>query len=278
LAVTLIELRREGLPKLAGAATWKARTADAHRRAASGEYLNFEFGYKPLANEVATAAAIMVDADRLITQYMRDAGKQVRRRYAFPPIVSVQETVIDSSSTAALMGPSNSLLYATQTGQGRVIRRRETTRRVWFSGAFTYHLPIDPITMGIVSGRKRSLSKLLGLDLDPNTLWGATPWSWAVDWVTNTGDLISNLQSWTRDGMVLRYGYVMEHTIVRDDWIFVGRTGLADVNVRPPVISFVAETKLRRKATPFGFGLSYGSFSNRQKAIIAALGLSQKQR
>jgi len=278
LAVTLIELRREGLPKLAGAATWKARTADAHRRAASGEYLNFEFGYKPLANEVATAAAIMVDADRLITQYMRDAGKQVRRRYAFPPIVSVQETVIDSSATAALMGPSNSLLYATQTGQGRVIRRRETTRRVWFSGAFTYHLPIDPITMGIVSGRKRSLSKLLGLDLDPNTLWGATPWSWAVDWVTNTGDLISNLQSWTRDGMVLRYGYVMEHTIVRDDWIFVGRTGLADVNVRPPVISFVAETKLRRKATPFGFGLSYGSFSNRQKAIIAALGLSQKQR
>jgi len=78
--------------------------------------------------------------------------------------------------------------------------------------------------------------------------------------------------------MVLRYGYVMEHTIVRDDWYFVGPTGLADKNVRPPVVSFVAETKLRRKATPFGFGLSYGSFSNRQKAIIAALGLSQRQR
>jgi len=132
LATSLIELRREGLPKLAGAASWKARTADAHKRAASGEYLNFEFGYKPLANEVATAAAVMVDADRLINQYYRDAGKFVRRRYAFPPIITVTETTVVSNATAALMGPSNIQLYDTVTGQGRVVRRRETTRRVCF--------------------------------------------------------------------------------------------------------------------------------------------------
>jgi hypothetical protein len=158
--------------------------------------------------------------------------------------------------------------------RGKVILTQESERHVWFSGAFTYHMAIDPVTMDTVKGRSGPLRKLLGFELTPDMIWNLTPWSWAIDWVTNTGDVISNLQSWTQDGMVLRWGYVMEHTISRNTFTFVGPTGWL-IGGSPPSVTFTTEVKQRRRATPFGFGLKYGEFSNRQKAILAALGISR---
>jgi len=276
LAESLLELRREGLPKLVGSTLWKAQTMAARRKAAGSEYLNVEFGYKPLAKDIADSAFVISEADRLIKQYKRDAGKRVRRSYRFPPTIVESTVVIDDTASPAMIGTSNLGFFdINRLNMGKVYRHRKMEKSVWFSGSFTYHLPIDPITMGNVGGRSGALQKLLGLELTPETIWNLAPWSWAVDWVSNTGDIISNLQSWTRDGMVLAYGYVMAHTKCTDTYYFVGDTGLRQKHVRPCIIQLVSETKQRRAATPFGFGLKDGDFSLRQKAIIAALGLSR---
>lgn len=277
LANALIELRREGLPKLVGAATWKARTAQARRRVAGGEYLNIEFGWKPLVNDIASVAVVASSSDILMNQYRRDAGKQIRRGYEFPIYRFEETTVVLEGVSPTLMGPSTGTLYKTGlSNQGRIVRNRKIERRCWFEGAFIYHLPFGTEPTDEDDDRALSLSKLLGFDLTPDTIWNAAPWSWAIDYFVNLGDVISNLQSWTVDGMVLRYGYVMEHTVCTDTYSFAGETGFQS-KITLPVVSFVAETKIRRKATPFGFGLSYGSLSNRQMAILSALGIARSK-
>lgn len=275
LATGLIELYREGLPKLAGSALWEAKTAKARRKAFGGEYLNIEFGWKPLVAEIQAVASVIARSDELIFQYLKDADKQVRRDYEFPPIRSDTTTVFKTNTTPSQLGGSPGVLYTYASPQGVVHLRRKVERKVWFSGAFIYHLPVDfNYGQGMVE-RKKPLRKLLGLDLTPDTLWNVAPWSWAVDWFTNTGDLISNVQSWTKDGMVMRYGYLMEHVTCSDQYSFSGPNGLKADKVRPCTVTFVSETKQRRKATPFAFGQSYGSLSPRQLAIMAALGLSR---
>jgi hypothetical protein len=118
--------------------------------------------------------------------------------------------------------------------------------------------------------------KLLGLSLTPDTVWNLTPWSWMVDWVSNAGDVVSNISDALFDGLVLRYGYMMEHTLTSDEYFFVGPTGFQPTNgPRPSSITLHHEVKKRVKATPYGFGLTWTSFTTRQLAILAALGITR---
>jgi hypothetical protein len=120
--------------------------------------------------------------------------------------------------------------------------------------------------------------KTLGLSLTPDTVWNLAPWSWAVDWFTNAGDVISNLTDWAVYGLCLRYGYIMEHTIARDTYTYVGGSkgaGFKRTEYLPPPIILEVETKIRRKANPFGFGLTWNGLSPIQLAIAAALGITR---
>jgi len=278
LGTTLIELRREGLPALLGADLWKSRLKHLRetKKSAGGEYLNVEFGWKPLVSDILATAKGIVHMHRILEQYERDAGRVVRRRYSFPSIHTVEESVIQRNLTAGL-NPSHEEFYdTTKWNSGYVVRDRETVVNCWFSGAFTYHLPKGFSSEGGLKGLADSARKMLGLDLDPEVLWNVAPWSWAVDWFSSSGDVISNVSDWSTDGLVLKYGYVMEHTIVRDTFTYVGHTGLVpEIGWRPPVLILVSETKVRRAATPFGFGVNLAALTDRQTAIIAALGLSR---
>jgi len=115
--------------------------------------------------------------------------------------------------------------------------------------------------------------KLLGISLTPETLWNLAPWSWTVDWFSNAGDVISNVSDWATDGLVMRYGYLMEHSIVKDTYLMNG-TGSKSVPSCPP-LQLVTETKLRKRANPFGFGLTWNGLSAVQLAILGALGISR---
>jgi len=277
LATAVGEFFQDGIPKFIGSTLWKSRTSNLRTVAKSSgdEYLNSEFGWKPLVADVSDLAKGVIHLNKLVTQYIRDSGKVVRRRYAFPPVQSTVTTVVKSNTSAVSVSSSNynSLFDYANLNKGIVYRDRETTINQWFSGAFTYHLPSDT---GEWMGEHVAVArKVLGGDLTPEVLWEITPWSWAIDWFTNVGDLVKNTSAWSNDGLVLKYGYIMEHSVVRDTYTFVGPTGYLTAEARPLPITLVTETKLRRRATPFGFGLNIGSFTNRQKAIVAALGLSR---
>ncbi|DAD50581.1 TPA_asm: maturation protein [ssRNA phage Gephyllon.3_13] len=271
-ANTLIELYHEGVPHLLGSLFWKDRTIRA--RSAGSEYLNYEFGFKPLANDIAKFAYAVVYADKIMRQFERDLGRVVRRRFDFPPLTESSERVVLEGPWLGSMIPDSTLFYLPRdkvSTAGRTVLVTEKSVRRWFSGAFTNYVPHHE-----AFGALSDIQQLLGLELTPEVIWNAAPWSWAVDWFTNTGDVISNLQSFEVDGLVMRYGYIMEHVVTKSTYYHQGPTNRRwDGNLAPQPMTFVTETKVRKRANPFGFGLTFDSLSSRQKAIAAALGLSR---
>ncbi|DAD50021.1 maturation protein [ssRNA phage Gephyllon.1_1] len=271
-ATTLIELYREGLPHLMGAATWEARALSA--KAAGNDYLNVEFGYKPLANDIAKFAYGVIYFDKVVRQMQRDLGRVVRRRYSFPPIVSTDTQLVREPATPAYIPSSTICDTVFPNTAGRTYQTTVTTVNRWFSGAFTNYAP--PVPEGY--GRVDAATKLLGLDLTPEVLWEVMPWSWAVDWFSDAGSVISNFQAFKIDGLVMRYGYVMEHVVSKRTYYHTGPTGSCfGDSVYPTSMVFVTETKARRRANPYGFGLTDAGLTGRQKTILGALGITKSR-
>lgn len=279
LAVTLAELKREGLPSLVGAQLWKSRAKSLREksRAAGGEYLNVQFGWSPLISDVNKAITAAQTADKVITQFRRDAGRVVRRRYKFPRELEVQDPVTQIIAGVGF-GPNGAALnqrLGTSSNDAMsfaLTKVRTIERNRWFSGAFTYYMPLGDTLDARIGRATSEARKLYGLSIDPSVIWNLLPWSWAIDWAVNVGDLLSNASDAMTDGLVMPYGYMMEHTIVTDTYT----ADLGVLGVGPTSMSFVTETKKRVKASPYGFGLTFDGFSPYQLSILAALGISRR--
>ncbi len=276
LSVSLAELLREGLPSFPGRSQWEERAKIA--RGAGSEYLNAQFGWLPLVSEVQNVAKAISQSSKIWKQYERDAGKLVRRRYEFP--VSIPNPQVVSEGGGAFAYPVLPSYYYPQgfTG-GNLTRTRYKRQKRVFSGAFTYYIP-DRNKYGAVSNMLYAASKarrLYGLTLDPEVLWNLTPWSWATDWFLNTGDVLSNISDFASDGLLLRYGYMMEETIVSDEISLTGlqwsSTPSGPASLKPCYL--ITKTKKRIRATPYGFGLTFEDFTPRQLAIMASLGITR---
>jgi len=274
VATFIAELVKDGIPEVVSN-FWRDGAINAKRLA--DMHLDFEFALRPIATDVGKFFYDVAHTATVLKQWERDAGRNVRRQFRFP--VEVTETYLKWNENAVpWVGSPSGLFQQGVSATGTTIRTRKTVRRRWFSGAFTYPYPKDDKSLKILRGYADALQKAdmtLGLTPSLETIWELVPWSWAVDWFSSAGDVVSNLQSWADDGLVLRYGYLMEHSFIRDTYTFSGPTNLQMSDVRPDVISFVTETKLRQKASPFGFGLTWSGLSPRQLAIAASLGITK---
>jgi len=275
LATDLVETYTQGLPKLLGHSLWKDRANIA--KGAGSEYLNSEFGWKPLVSDVRSAAYAVANSHRLIKSYEDNSGQLVRRRYEFPIEETHTKEDLGISDGVNFQGATTSAMINQSLSRPHLIKETWTYKRTWFSGGFTYHLPIGFRSRNWLAETYAKTGYLIGTELTPESLWQVTPWTWAANWFSNMGDLISNYSDWATDGLVLRYGYIMEHkwTMVTysldrpSRWITKG----TDNRVCP--VTYFVESKRRDKATPFGFGLNWNSFSPRQLAITLALGLTR---
>jgi hypothetical protein len=293
-ASAVAELLRD-VPSIPGVHLWEARLRAAETLVAgASEFLNGIFGVLPTLGDMEQFLRAVHKIDHRVDQFIRDSGRVVRRRYVFPKEVSVSETVLAHTySPAGWLLNNNVPPYSGSNalanfGQAfpcyETVRTRTTEREVWFSGAFTYHLPSGYDTHS-PADRRRLMAKLFGAEPDLNTLWQFAPWSWAVDWVFDVGSLIKTLQSYLTYGTVLRYGYVMETTTTTDVYTagkiagnpYATMAGIYTTRPWPAVspVTLRRTTKKRIQANPFGFGLSWDGLSTTQKAILAALGITR---
>lgn len=273
LATIVGETVKDGLPKMVGWSLQKAGV-DHPLKGAGGEYLNYQFGLAPVINDIRSLYESLRDASRIMDQFARDSGKVVRRSYSLPAETSYSsqtssgKTGVSPALNANLYEPGYYGSYRTQ--EDRISRER------WFEGAFTYLLPSAYGTYAdTFKNMARTINRVSGVLPTPEVLWELMPWSWAIDWFINVQTMLHNFWAFQNDGLILRYGYVMEHTLHDRTWT------LPDVRLRglPPrtfVQTFRRETKVRYQATPFGFGLSWDGFSPRQLAIAAALGITRR--
>lgn len=271
LATTAAELVSGGLPKMIGASLLKSQLKDY--RKAGDELLNAEFGIKPLISDLKDTAKAIVTAAERLQQLERDSGRLVRRKFTFP---LREETFITLSSGTSAMpaGWEDSRVWANITGNRRETHQTFRTRR-WFSGAFTYHLDLGERQRNQLYAAADNARLLLGIKLDAEVLWNLTPWSWLADWFGNMGDIATNVSHFSRDGLVMPYGYVMAETTATK-WSRLsnlGWLGGEGPSVISDSLSFVQ--KQRRPANPFGFGLTDMVLDTRQISILGALGLTR---
>ncbi|DAD51520.1 TPA_asm: maturation protein [ssRNA phage Gephyllon.1_5] len=279
----LVELRLD-LPKYPGLSATNLRQGNYVSRGAD-EYLNMVFGWQPTVQDVLKICEVIVNTDKLVNQYMRDAGLQVRRQFEFDPKREVRQIASVGSHEIQIYAlnpyqPWSGNFYRNpySDGMGSVSLTETKYEKYWFSGAFMYYLNKENSPWANMQNTAVIARKLLGTEgLTLRLLYEIAPFSWLLDWFVNVGDLIANIDLFSRDGLVLRYGYLMRETILTRTYThsgittYGGRTG-------PFSMTEVFTDKRRVKATPYGFGVSPSSFNPTQWAILAALGFTKSDR
>ena len=281
LGTTLAETFREGVPSLPGIQSWKRRTEVA--KAAGSEYLNYVFGWAPLLNEVHQVRDTARHHRDIMKNYQNGEGKNTHRRFDFP----LQKTSkrYSEGNGYALEGPGNSMfLYINKQASQRDVSVVTETKK-WFEGCYTYGGPSSTDSWRSAMGFGSQADHLFGLTLTPDVLWELTPWSWAVDWFSNTGDVINNVTNFGLAGLVMRYGYMMEETIQRitveiPHTYFNRLISKSPFNYTwqdsgPASCGYEIRTKVRAPASPFGFSIGWEGLSPTQLAITAALGITK---
>lgn len=264
-AVSLAELYREGLPHIIGSSL---KESTSFFRTLGSEYLSFEFGWKPFVSDLKSAAKAIIDSDDILKQMERDSGRNVRRHRSIPR-KTITNTVFPESNVVFMSNIEAGAFSGPTTYRVSDLLTREQS----FSGCYTFYY--EPAMQSQVSRIATQARLLYGLELSPEVVWNLAPWSWLIDWVAEVGPLMNNVSAFSQDGLVLRYGYVMEENFRR-----VTRTNMR-ANVprgtdlpREVRDTFSGKRLMRRKATPYGFGLDFAGFSTRQWSILGALGIT----
>jgi len=269
-AVMLKELLTEGIPSLPGLLSYKTKVKDGVARTASGEYLNIEFGWKPLLMDLERCFKAINGAHNRLRDFFGSSGKPVHRARS----IRKDRTVVSTDLGMTYPWPAASTsLY---TSPGRLVKTVITTHDQWFSGVFKYAAPGDTTALQRTHRELEKLRLNWGLDLDPVTVYNMIPWTWLVDWVFDFSSVLGLLSNFMHDGLVLQYGYLMEHKVETTTWSMSGCSGYGTINPGPLIQ--IRECKRRVKASPFGFGINTEAFTPRQWAILAALGFTKAPR
>jgi hypothetical protein len=251
------------------------------------EYLNLVFGWSPTVSDVLKICRAIVHADDIIAQYVRDSGRVVRRRWEF---AQTQSTRLVSSASNVQVNGTSTLSYFVfpwahdffanpeVDAYGTASLTETKTERYWFSGAYSYYLSEVLSPGGKLAYGAQIARKLLGVDgLTIDLAYQLAPYSWLLDYFTNVGDVLANVSAFSRDSLVLRWGYLMRETRVVRSYSHSGirpRSGPTG----PILMNEIFDQKLRVRATPYGFGLNPAEFTTQQWAILAALGMTRHDR
>lgn len=279
------EAMKDGLPKIPGVS--QARIEGSLRdfeikkkqgliKGSADEYLNIVFGWSPLLSDVASIYNSVKNWEKMVGQFQRDAGRIVHRGYRYPDERSTVRTNMDPFSSGGSVYPGMSSWNREPVSYPVTsIKDSVNVRKTWFSGAFTYYIPSGDSHVAKLRRKSQELDQMLGLSLTPESLWNATPWTWFIDWFVNAGDVITNISNMLDDGLVMHYGYVMERSIWTSSYTFSQIPIRGQAGSRTSSLEYKLDIKQRRRATPFGFGLNSTSFSKKQLAILAALGITR---
>lgn len=263
---TFVGELREGLPRAVGIHL-NSKSGIRQARNAGDEYLNVEFGWKPLLRDIHKFADTYRNASRILDRYNRLAGVLIRRVYRFPTELSVEEESLGYRYPLPLLHPA---CYNGGPLELKLLKTEKVER--WFSGSFVY----PSVDSGNLFDKIDSANALYGVKPTPETLWNLAPWSWAADWVGNTGDVFANISSIQSGGLVMHHAYMMEHKTNTYEYSMLSdntwRSHPGRHSIRQ---TFIGETKKRVGATPYGFGLNWDGFDHRQLAILASLGISR---
>jgi hypothetical protein len=276
------ELMRDGLPHLP--VRLKNQVRDF--RLNGGNYLNIQFGWRPLLKDLQDLYKTWLSLDSRVRQLIRDNGRPIRRKGRLSPVITntTEDLIALGTGTAKSSLDGFELFSVDPSYTGPVYAKKtvQTSEEIWFKGRFRYYIPeLSPSQWD-----PKVVSQLFGLNPSPSLLYEILPWSWLIDWFLNVGDVLANLSRAFAQNQVVDYAYVMRHfkrettyTVRTAPLIRTTNADPLSVNGYYPAQTFttvvVEESKERVVSTPFGFGVTTSGLSAQQVAILTALDLSR---
>lgn len=247
-----------------------AARREAAKLAASG-YLTYEFDFKPTLSDIRSLCSLSQKAEEHYEKIVAQGSKGTRRRRT---LLSTRNVSFRSSQ---LYGYGVVLPTQAYSKKGLWSETIVDELNVWFSGSFRWPpMKYTDTTFGRTRELYQRLQYLYGLEVNPRSLYQLTPWSWLLDWFSNVGTVVSNVTDMTTTGLVSSYAYVMAHTKQVTTWSLNG-VQLSDPSqtVINSSTTQIKDCKQRVGASPFGFAFQPESLSQRQLAILLALGISR---
>jgi hypothetical protein len=270
-------------------------------RSLGGEYLNYVFAYRPLADDAAKIGVLIDTVNGLVDQWIKDSGTIVRRRRKVPGVWQADNnrtlSYDYSSCTGLAWRPSvpssiaggldvqypgwNDGTTPSSKMSLHGLAGCRVSSEITFSAGYEFdfrplYLPSGGSAADLLhNAALRADLTEIAFGLDPGSiakaLYDATPFSWLLDWFVNIGDIIDNFRGLQSRGVQLLWGYITE-TVTRESYFEYALTWKPSGDVFFRTNGFFDQKSIRRiRATPFGFGTSFGSLSASQGAILAAL-------
>lgn len=250
---------------------------------AANQFLNHYFGWVPFVNDLVSFDDVYQNSEKYIEQITRDNNSWVKRKRVMEYTESV--TPVTSGGTPGVTPnigafPFNMLRFETVPGVGSTQAlwsiREETLTRVWAMGSFKYYRPEFDASLQDYSSQWNDLQrrlKVYGAEISPTNVYKSTPWTWLIDWFSNVGDHIDQVNDILIDDVASRYMYVMRHWVRR--LIFSTRMHYWQGPLNFEWNRFIETKQRQRASSSFGFTLATKNLSPKQWSILAALGLSR---
>jgi len=265
LTATLAELAQEGVPSLRG-----VLPDSPDPREFAKAFLGWEFGVKPLANDVKRSLQVIANSRALLDEYARRFEKTYPVSWTAPETTS---TVVGTTDVTLRVFPWDYTYDWSRRTLNTTFVMKSQAR---VSGEYLYHQYVDGSLLTKIEESADRANYLLGLD--PSHLvnvWDALPWTWLLDWFVNIGDALRAATYIGRDGLVLRYGYTTVFQEITGTYQGARLNDKFSLRGSSVYWQVTRSSQTRIRATPFGFGLNPTAFSNKQWAILAALGLTK---
>ncbi len=276
LASFLGELR-EGLTLLP-----QIKSRAKRAKAAGDAFLNIEFGWKPLLDDLRSLGEGLFQASMGL---YRPYGASHRRRER--PITQdfrilergegLLKSRIGNLGSTAYYSPhaSTSTTWANAGAYATQKLYLQSEQRQWAEGEFVY-IPkagFDP------SSFLDRFETLVSVNLTPAVLWELAPWSWLVDWFAHLGQSISAMEAGLSNRILSTYYYGMEDTsstTTVSTFVTRNQSGMIHTGPGTKTVTIRRRRRRRIRANPFGYGGSSSTVLNLQQiGILNALGLTK---
>lgn len=232
-------------------------------KSAAGEFLNFVFGILPTISDISSFIAVSVNRQAIESQMSAALKQQFRRE---------RQLKLDSTTN---IGHSSfypqfdgSTIWTTDIGS--ITTTVGKTQRVWFEGVFDHSAWTAGLSASL-GGLYQELDRYGGIP-SIQGVWNLIPYTWLSDWFVNVGTMLANVNLLGKEGIFMRYGYVMCETSYHENHSWQGPIG-----GKPAYLTRDRDivVKQRLRASPLGFGVKFPDLSGFQQAVLFAVGLNK---
>jgi hypothetical protein len=243
-------------------------------KAVAEHFVNHEFGWLPFINDIRQISDVYQNTVKYVRHLRRSNNQWTRRSGTIHDNGEVTDPV-EYKDLVGLVLPALPSAYYSDTALANGIRVESTAYRqdrdhAWFVGHFKQYIP----ELGEEDSNYNKIVNrvhLYGARISPSLIWKVTPWTWAVDWFSNTGDIISNAED-NLFGLVSLGACTMRTVTTR-----AVNNSIIHLKNEDISCSWSQEitSKTRHGGGPFGFDLEFDDFNPTQLAILSAIGYTR---